>query len=68
MTDDDAACTHPSLKQHTFQDGQTIKRCPDCAIFDLARARVLSPPHVQVTTKQPSPYISKNKVYLEEKR
>lgn len=41
-------CTHPLLKQFTFTDGQTIKMCPDCTLFDNKRWKTIgttSPNH-----------------------
>jgi hypothetical protein len=35
-------CTHPNLKQFTFSDGYTIKKCPDCTRFDTGRSRALN--------------------------
>ena len=65
---DQPPCKHPDLKTHTFRDGAVIRCCPDCTQFDAARAAVLSPPHVQIQTKLPSPYFQKDKVYQERTR
>lgn len=34
-------CFHDRVKEFTFNDGQTIKMCPDCTYFDNARSELL---------------------------